>query len=123
MANRHLARSVVLQALFEWDSVVDELTDGQLFSRVMVRETVIPYLTKTGVPLSGAMDGNGKTPWPIPTQSISSNPDAFSRLLKDSEFCSLLDVRYGRMNHTLDEFDELLVAIDKILVRIKASVD
>jgi len=65
----------------------------------------------------------GETPWPFPTQSISSDPEMTKRLIEDPEICTLLDIRYGNMNHTLDEIDDLIAAIDEMLEQIDASIE
>lgn len=108
--------------LSAWDSVVDELTDGQQFNRNMVREIVFPQLIEIGLPLSKAMDRDG-TPWPVPTESISKNSDGKLPFLTDPKFCSMLDIRYGHMNHTADEYVDLKVAIDEILGQIERSLN
>ena len=109
--------------LSEWDSVLDEVTDGQIFNRNMIQVSVIPHLVRLNIPMSDAMSEFGETPWPFPTQSISSDPEMTKRLIEDPEICTLLDIRYGNMNHTLDEIDDLIVAIDEMLEQIDASIE
>jgi hypothetical protein len=108
--------------LSEWDSVLDEVTDGQEFSRNMIQVSVIPRLVRLNIPMSSAHAKFGKTPWPLPMQSISTDPDMIKRLVKNPEICTLLDIRYGNMNHTLDEYDNLIVAIDEMLEQIDTSM-
>ena len=109
--------------LARWDSVLDELTDGQEFSRHFVRETIYPQLIRMGRPLSKAYDNENRSPWPIPTQSISNDLDENIEFLTDPEFCGILDIRYGNMIHTADEFDDVILAIDSILARIDLSLE
>ena len=109
--------------LSEWDSVIDEVTDGQMFSRDMIQASVIPHLVRLNLSMSDAMEGVDRTPWPFPTQSISSDPEMTRRLIEDPEICTLLEIRYGNMNHTLDEYDDLIVAIDDILGQIDNSIE
>lgn len=108
--------------LAKWDSVLDELTDGQEFSRRMVLDIVYPFLIRIGRPLSKSFDKDA-TPWPIPTLSISNDPDANLQIFEDPEFRAILDLRYSQMNHTADEYDDLILAIDGILERVNQSLD
>ena len=108
-------------ALVEWDRVLDEVTDGQILSRNLVRESIIPLLSKMGVSVAYGADGKDSHPWPVSTRPISTFGDKESQLFANEEFCTLLDHRYSHMNHTLDEFEELLKAVLDSLVLIRAS--
>jgi hypothetical protein len=106
-------------ALSEWDSVVDEVTDGQHFSLNLVRETFIPWLAGNGISSAHGMRDKDGHPWPVPTRPISMSGDMQDRLFSNEEFCILLDHRYSHMNHTLDEFENLLQAIVDVLALIR----
>ena len=109
--------------LAAWDSVLLEVTDNQVFSSDYVRETVLPYLTRMGIPASGVMDQREGRPWPVPARWLADEPETTARLFGDPEFCSMLETRYGLMDHTRSEYDELLEAIERILDRIGRSMD
>jgi hypothetical protein len=110
-------------ALSRWDSVLLEVTDGQMFSYQMVRETYIPMLAARGIAVAHGMRDEQRNPWPLPTRPIAEYGDMEARLLADPEFCTLLDFRYMHMSHTLDEYDDLLQAIIDILGLIRGSQD
>jgi len=117
-----LADKQLRYQLAAWDSVIDEVTDGQYFSRDIVLEIVLPYLVRLNAPLSRGIDQTWM-PWPVPAESMSGNTSATFEFLTDPEFCSILDVRFLHMSHTTDEMDTLIVAIDEILARIDLSLD
>lgn len=110
-------------ALSEWDSVLDEVVDGQVFSLNLVRESFIPLLAKDGISLAHGAHNKDRHPWPVSTRPISSFGDQHLELFKNIEFCRLLDHRYSHMNHTLDEFEDLLDAIVDMLSLIRSSMD
>jgi hypothetical protein len=109
--------------LSEWDSVLDEVTDGQLYSANFIRTSVTRQLVRLHMPMSAAMQSMSQRPWPLPTQSISAESETTSRLIEDPAFCTLIEIRYGHMNHTLDEYDALGVAIAEILREIDTSIE
>jgi hypothetical protein len=105
--------------LAEWDSVLLELTDSQLFNREYVREIVYPYMTRKGIPTSGSNDQREGRPWPLPARFLADEPETTKQLITDNEFCSILDVRYADMDHTRTEYENLLSTINRILGRIE----
>lgn len=110
-------------ALSEWDSVLDEVIDGQLFSLNLVRESFIPLLAENGFSIAHGMRDKDRHPWPVSTRPISSFGDKHTELFGNIEFCRLLDHRYSHMNHTLDEFEDLLGAIVDLLALVRSSLD
>lgn len=110
-------------ALSEWDSVLDEVVDGQFFSLNLVRESFIPLLSEDGISTAHGAHNKDRHPWPVSTRPISSFGDKHLELFKNIEFCRLLDHRYSHMNHTLDEFENLLEAIVDMLSLIRSSMD
>ncbi len=109
-------------ALSEWDSVLDEVIDGQLFSRDLVRESFIPLLARKGIAVAHGMHDKGLYPWPVTTRPISSFADMQAQLFADDTFCTMLDFRYGMMSHTLVEYENLMQAIVDILALIRDSL-
>jgi len=107
-------------ALSEWDSVLDEVIDGQVFSSNLVRETIIPLLSEMGIAMAHGAHDKDRHPWPVSTRPISTFGDMQVRLFANETFCSLLDHRYSQMNHTLDEYEDLSQAILEILVMIRS---
>ena len=107
--------------LAEWDSVVDELYDGQEFNRDYVRETLYPYLNRNGIPHSGPSENEEGRPWPVTPRYLSDHPETLASLFGDPEFCSILDFRYSHMDHTRSEYDRVLESINRILDQINQS--
>jgi hypothetical protein len=103
--------------------VLDEVIDGQDFSRNLVRERIIPLLAEKGIAVAHGMHDKDRYPWPVSTRPISMQDNIDTRLFADPEFCTTLDYRYSHMNHTLDEFEDLLQAIVDILALIRGSLD
>jgi hypothetical protein len=109
-------------ALSEWDSVLDEVIDGQIFSSDLVRESLIPLLAEKGIAVAHGMHDKDGHPWPVTTRPISSFADMQAQLFADKTFCKMLDYRYSHMNHTLDEYEILLQAIVDVLALIRGSL-
>jgi hypothetical protein len=109
-------------ALSEWDSVLDEVIDGQLFSLDLVRETFIPLLAENGITVAHGNHDKSRHPWPVSTRAISTFGDMQAQLFANSTFCMLLDHRYASMNHTLDEYEDLMQAIADIQDLIRDSL-
>ena len=109
--------------LAEWDSVLDELLDDQLNNRELVISLVLPYLARSGVSMSGPLS---KTPgqqfWSIPKRSLSVSSETMANICSDPEFMSIVEMRYGFMIHTAFEYDRVISAIERMLVRIQASL-
>jgi hypothetical protein len=102
--------------------VLDEVIDGQIFSRNLVRESFIPLLSEMGIAVAHGAHGKSRHPWPVSTRPISTFGDMQARLFADETFCSMLDHRYAEMNHTLDEYEDLSQAILQILAMIRGSL-
>jgi hypothetical protein len=80
-------------------------------------------LTSRGIAVAHGMRDKNLNPWPVQTRPIETFDGMQARLFADAEFCSLLDFRYMHMNHTLDEYEDLLRAINNILGLIRRSID
>ena len=107
--------------LAAWDSVLLELADNQLFNVAYVRESILPYFTRHGISLSGAHDLREGREWPVPARLIAEEPETIERLVGDPEFCAIVDIRYGELDHLQTEYEDLLESIERILERIEQS--
>ena len=108
--------------LAAWPGVIGEVWDDQENGAKMVFEIHIPYFISENVPAGAAMS-QWYSDWPIPVQSISSDPDAIARLLDDPKFRVLVEVRYGFQRHLTDEFEAAISAADEIVSEIDESID
>ena len=109
--------------LAEWDSELDELLDDQLTNREFVISVVLPYLVRSGVSMSGPLSLTpGQQYWSIPKRSLSVSSETMANICSDPEFMSIVEMRYGFMIHTAFEFDRVISAIERMLVRIQASL-
>ncbi len=109
--------------LAEWDSVLDELLDDQINNRILVMNILLPYLARSGVPMSGPLSLTpGQQFWSIPTRSLSISSETMTKICSDPEFITIIEVRYGFMIHTAFEFDRVISAIERMLVRIQESL-
>jgi hypothetical protein len=109
--------------LAEWDSVLDELSDDQLNNSQFVMSMILPYLARSGVSMSGPLSLTpGQQFWSIPTGSLSVSSGTMANICSDPEFLSIVEMRYGLMIHTAFEFDRVISAIERMLVRIQASL-
>lgn len=102
------------KALADWDRVLDELIDGQLFSSDLVREQLMPFYSKYGISLAHGNSDKDGSPWPIATEPSNPDSEAFKLLFNDKAYCTTLEFRYSEMNHTLDEYRYVLEAIEEI---------
>jgi len=103
-----------------WEGVWGEVRDDEEMARQFILDTVIPYLARWGVPLSGPI-GTWPNQWPDAPRSLADDPAALERLLTDAEFASLLEARVGFKRHASGEYQAALDAVDRILAEIDAS--
>ena len=109
---------VLREKLSVWPSYFEELYDDELLGRNMVMDTLIPYLTSNGYPVSKVLDFSMQS-WPVGARSIAEDSAAVSRLLSDSQFHSLLEARYGLWAFTGGEYQNAIEAVDDILQHIE----
>jgi hypothetical protein len=116
--------------LYEWRSVLDELTDDQDIGVTMVFNLIIPYLTKSGIPAMGMylLETDDSFPTTVsPTTSIgrllSEDTKAVETILTDPEFHSILEIRLGFLAHTANAFESTLEALDEIIALLNASIE
>ncbi len=108
--------------LAAWPGVISEVWDDQANGAKMVFEIHIPYFISENVPAGAAMS-QWYSDWPIPVQSMSSDPDAITRLLDDPKFRVLVEIRYGFLRHLTDEFEAAILAAEEIVSEIDESID
>lgn len=104
------------ERLAAWSGVYDELRDDEINNAGLIFDLAIPYLARTGVPMSQSFSAIERTG--APRRSIMDQPDVLSRLLTDPEFLSILEIRYGLALHTQEEFGAALAAVDAILMEL-----
>jgi len=117
-----LSNRMLRHKITEWNSVLDELVDGQLSSGLYIRELMYPYLTRNGIPLMSFTSPLGSTPNLPGGRSLAADSEAMQRLFSDPEYLSILEGRYGALVHTSGELVRLIAAIDSILETIEASL-
>ena len=102
----------------EWASVLDELKDDQQHGVKIVFDMVLPYLIREGVPTASLVRGLNGSELISYSRILADQPDVVERLFTDPEFLTILEVRYGFLNHALGEYDSLIEATDSILVKL-----
>ena len=109
--------------LAEWDSELDELLDDQQGGKQIVLGLLHPYLARKGVPMSGPLSiSPGQEYSSVSIRPLSDSSEVFTRICLDPEFMSIVEIRHGYMVHTAIEFDRVILAIERILTRIEASL-
>ncbi len=110
------------EQLARWPAVYQEALDDETFSRDLVFNLVIPYLTEQGVELSAALlrgtmpsDPDGSPLWPGAVGRIDADPGMARRLLTDPEFEGIVSVRYAYWHHAGGEYRAALAAAEEIL--------
>lgn len=112
--------------LTEWESVLDELKDDEQNGSKIVHEIVAPYLTQHGVPVAytpSTSEAIVDAPIHVAERKLAMDVVAQKNLLSDSEFLSILELRYTRLAHTTVEFNRVTSAIDSILTALRTSID
>lgn len=117
LTNRTLAAK-----LAAWNGVMGEVWDDQVNSSKVVYEIHLPYFVDMGIPVGSSMRG-WYVEWPIPGKPVSENPAALKRLLEDSKFQVLLEVRYAYKRHLTGEFEAAIAAAESILAEVEKSID
>ncbi len=108
--------------LAEWDSVLDELLDDQLGNSKVVHEITLPYMVRWGVPMGIGGTNLRIQPTPDFTRMLSANEAEVTRLLKDPSFRTIVESRSGKLRHTIEAFDDTIVAANSILDKIDAAL-
>lgn len=114
ISDRNLREKLAL-----WPGVYAEVLDDEVFSRDMVFDQLLPYLTGQGFDLVAAIDGlSNNSDF---ANVIGENPAEAKRLLTDRRFRSLVQVRYGFWLHAGEEYQTGLEAVEEILGLIRSS--
>jgi len=116
-----LTNRVLRARLAAWHGVIGEVWDDQANNASMVFDLFVPYVVRNDVSPSAPMSKWYKD-WTVPVRSVSDDPDAVARLLQDSEFRVLIELRYGFKRHLTEEFETALVAVEEILEEIDRSL-
>ncbi len=123
-----LSDPVLRERLAEWPAFYEEVLDDEVFSREMVLNQVVPFLTRQGLDLSAILVSGtmvlepGAEAWPVSVARIGDDPAETRRLLSDPEFKSLVQVRYAYWHHTGGEYRAALQAAEEILSLIEKAL-
>lgn len=109
--------------LATWSEVFNEIRDDEMRNLTFISDQVFPYMLRWHIPQSGGIGiCCSWTKWPLPTRSVTDDPDALSRLLTDPEFETMVELRFTDFSHLaleyengIREMDEILAALDKSL--------
>ncbi len=104
--------------LAEWGSVLDD----QLGNSKVVHEITLPYMVRWGVPMGIGGTNLRIQPTPDFTRMLSANEAELTRLLKDPSFRTIVESRSGKLRHTIEAFDDTIVAANSILDKIDAAL-
>ena len=108
--------------LAAWNGVIGEVWDDQADGAKMVYEVYVPYFVSENVRVGASMR-QWYDDWPIPSRSVSENPEALKRLLEDPKFRVLTEIRYGYKRHLSQEFELAIAGAEVILLEIDKSID
>ncbi len=117
-----ISDKILRYEIAEWSSVLDELKDDQQIGVTLVFSFVLPYLTREGVPVVRFANLAPDSPVKSGSRSLATDPEMLKRIFSDPEFLSILETRYGFMEHTIEEYDDLIIATDSIVAKIEASL-
>jgi len=123
-----LSDATLRERLAQWPAFHEELVDDQVFSRQVVLTHIVPYLTRQELQLSAiliagtmAVDSVSEA-WPVQIERIADAPGALARLLADSEFKSLVEVRYAYWHHAGGEYRVALEKAEEILGLVERAL-
>lgn len=109
------------ERLAGWPGHYEEVLDDETFSRALVFERILPYLSRQGLDLAGvlipgavAADAD-ESVWPVRVRRIGDDPIAARRLLSDPEFKSIVELRYAFWYHAGGEYRAAHAAAEEIL--------
>ena len=108
--------------LAAWEGVIGEVWDDQAHNTKTVYEIHIPYFVSENVAV-GALMHQWYADWPVSVRSVSDEPNAIERLMQDSRFRVLVEIRYGYKRHLTGEFDAAITAAEAILLEIEKSIN
>jgi len=117
-----LENEVLRAKLAAWSGVMGEVWDDQTDGAKMVYEIFVPYFVSENVRV-GALMRQWYDDWPVPTGSVTEDPEALKTLLEDPKFRVLSEIRYGYKRHLTQEFELAITAAEEILSEIDKSID
>ena len=123
-----LSDAVLRERLAEWPGFYEEVLDDEIFSRELVLNQVVPFLTRQGLDLSAVLVSGtmvvepGAEVWPVGVAQVGDDPATARRLLSDPEFKSLVQVRYSYWHHAGGEYRAALQAAQEILRLIEQAM-
>jgi len=117
-----LASRTLRARLAAWDGLISEVWDDQNDNAKMVYEVHIPYFVGESIAVGSTMR-HWYDEWPVPAKSISDDPVAIKKLLADSRFRVLSEIRYGYKRHLTQEFEIAIDAAEAILLEIENSIE
>ena len=103
-----------------WPGIYLEVLDDETFSREMVFNDHIPYLTGQGYDLSGLFDFV-VAEWPVARKPLADDAAAVARILSDPVYRAKIQVRFSYWDHAGGEYRAALAAAEDILERIAAA--
>ena len=111
---------VLREKLALWPGIYFEVLDDETFSRNMVFNDHIPYLTAQGYDLSGLFDFVAAE-WPVARNALANDPATVERILTDPVYRAKIQVRFSYWDHAGAEYREALAAAEDILERISEA--
>ena len=110
--------------LATWSEVFDEISDDEIRNIKFITDIVNPYLLRWHIPISRAIElcCSSYAEWPLPTRSVTDDPDALSRLLSDAEFAVIIEMRHSDFSHMALEYENAIREMDEILGAIDMSL-
>ena len=105
------------EKLARWTGIYLEVLDDEIYSRDMVFNDHLPYLTGQGYDLSGLFDF-GVTQWPVARRSLGDDPVQVTRILSDPVYRAKVQVRFSFWSRTSIEYRTTLAAAEDILAGI-----
>ena len=79
-------------------------------------------MVREGVPISEFESLYPDSPIKSGSRSLAGEPDLEKKIFSDPEFLAILEIRRRFLEHTVEEFDDLIAATDSILTKIDASL-
>ena len=116
-----LTNRLLRAQLAAWEGVIGEVWDDQASLAKMVYEVHVPYFVNEKIP-AGATMHEWYDEWPLPSRLPSDNPVMVTRLLNDETLRTLVEIRYGYMRHTIQEFETAVAAAGAILAELESSI-
>jgi hypothetical protein len=116
-----LRNETLRKKLAGWGGVWGEVWDDQNDGAGMVYDTFIPYFIEESIP-AGRLMRNWYADWPLLAKSVSDDLEVVNRLLADSKFRVMLELRFGYKMHLTGELEAAISEADAILAEIAVSL-